>query len=143
VAITPVEIRHVRLKRAPLGGYRRALTERLLLEIADSFEEVWRERADLTDRVDQLEEDLVRYRELETLLRQTLVSAERTSAELRDTSQKQAVVVVEEAHAAAREIVRAARAERERLAATSARIRAQLEGALDVLDERDPAAEAA
>jgi cell division initiation protein len=143
VAITPVEIRHVRLKRGPLGGYRRGPTERLLLEIADSFEEVWRERADLIDRVEQLEEDLVRYRELETLLRQTLVSAERTSAELRDTSQKQAAVVVEEAHAAAREIVRAARAERERLAASSARIRAQLEGALDVLDERDPAAEAA
>jgi len=143
VAITPVEIRHVRLKRAPLGGYRRAPTERLLLEIAESFEEVWRERADLTDRVEQLEEDLVRYRELETLLRQTLVSAERTSAELRDTAQKQAVLVVEEAHAAAREIVRSARAERAGLAASSARIRAQLEGALDVLDEADPAAEAA
>jgi cell division initiation protein len=143
MAITPVEIRHVRLKRAPLGGYRRAPTERLLLEIADSFEEVWRERADLTDRVEQLEEDLVRYRELETLLRQTLVSAERTSAELRDTAQKQAVIVVDEAHAAAREIVRAARAERERLAASSSRIRAQLEGALDVLGEGDSAAEAA
>jgi cell division initiation protein len=143
MAITPVEIRHVRLKRAPLGGYRRAPTERLLLEIADSFEEVWRERADLTDRVEQLEDDLVRYRELETLLRQTLVSAERTSAELRDTAQKQAVLVVDEAHAAAREIVRAARAERERLAASSSRIRAQLEGALDVLGEGDSAAEAA
>jgi cell division initiation protein len=143
VAITPVEIRHVRLKRAPLGGYRRAPAERLLLEIADSYEEVWRERADLIDRVEQLEADLVRYRELETLLRQTLVSAEKTSAELRDTAQKQATVVVEEAHAAAREIVRAARAERERLASSSARIRAQLEGALGVLSERGPAAEAA
>lgn len=141
--ITPVEIRHVKLKRAPLGGYRRAPTERLLLEIADSFEEVWRERADLIDRAEQLEDDLVRYRELETLLRQTLVSAERTSAELRDTAQKQAAVVVEEANATAREIVRAARAERERLAASSARIRAQLEGALDVLGDADPAAEAA
>jgi cell division initiation protein len=143
VAITPVEIRHVRLKRAPLGGYRRAPTERLLLEIADSFEEVWRERADLLDRVEQLEKDIVRHRELETLLRQTLVSAERTAAELRDTAQKQATVVVEEAHATAREIVRAARAERERLAAGSARIRAQLEGALDVLEDADPAVEAA
>jgi cell division initiation protein len=143
VAITPVEIRHVRLKRAPLGGYRRAPTDRLLLEIADSFEEVWRERADLIDQVEQLEADLVRHRELETLLRQTLVSAERTSAELRDTAQKQSAVVVEEAHAAAREILRAARAERERLAVGSARVRAQLEGALDVLTDADPAVEAA
>lgn len=143
MALTPVEIRHVRLRRSFLGGYRRGATERLLDDIADSFEDVWRERAELTDRVEQLEDDLVRYRELEALLRQTLVSAERTSAELRDTAQKQADVVIEEAHAAAREIVRAARAEREHLAASSARIRAQLEGALDVLDDGDPAAEAA
>jgi cell division initiation protein len=142
-AHTPVEIRHVSLKRVPFGGYGRAPTDRLLLEIADSFEEVWRERADLADRVEQLEEDLVRYRELETLLRQTLVSAERTAAELRDGAQRQAALVVEEAHAAAREIVRAARAERERLAAESAGIRARLAGALDVLDEGDASAEAA
>jgi cell division initiation protein len=140
---TPVEIRHVSLKRVPFGGYGRHAIDRLLLEIADSFEEVWRERADLADRVEQLEEDVVRYRELESLLRQTLVSAERTAAELRDGAQKHAEIVVEEAHAAAREIVRAARAERERLAADSARIRARLAGALDVLDEGDTGAEAA
>jgi cell division initiation protein len=143
MAITPVEIRHVRLKRVPFGGYLRAPTERLLLEIADSFEEVWRERAEAADRVEQLEEDLVRHRELEALLRQTLVSAERTAAELRDGAQKQATLVVEEAHAVAREILRAARAERERLHVDSSRIRAQLEGALDVPGERDSAAEAA
>ena len=142
-ATTPVEIRHVSLKRVPFGGYARNATERLLLEIADSFEEVWRERADLADRVEQLEDDVVRYRELETLLRQTLVSAERTAAELRDGAQKQAELVLEEAHAAAREILRTARGERERLAVESARIRAQLAGALDVLDEGGASVEAA
>ena len=142
-ATTPVEIRHVSIKRVPFGGYARSATDRLLLEIADSFEEVWRERVDLADRVEQLEDDVVRYRELEALLRQTLVSAERTAAELRDGAQKQAALVLEEAHAAAREIVRSARAERERLGAQSARIRAQLAGALDVLDEGDAGAEAA
>jgi cell division initiation protein len=142
-AFTPVEIRHVRLKRTALGGYGRAPADRLLLEIADSFEEVWRERADFSDRIEQLEAELQRHRELESLLRQTLVSAERASAEVRDGAQRQAAAIVEEAHASAREIVRAARAERERLASSSARIRAQLAGALDVLDEADPAAEAA
>jgi cell division initiation protein len=141
--LTPVEIRHVDMKRAWLRGYRRRPVDELLEEIADSFEEVWRERADLADRVEQLEDDVVRYRELETLLRQTLVSAERTAAELRDGAQKRAELVVEEAHAAAREILRTARAERERLAAESARIRAQLAGALDALDEGDANAEAA
>ena len=48
-----------------------------------SFEDVWRERADLADKVEQLEDDLVRYRELEGLLRTTLVSAEKAAVSSR------------------------------------------------------------
>ena len=80
MAITPVEIRHVRFARAGLGGYRRAPVDRLLEEIVDSFEDVWRDRADLADRSSSSRSDLVRYRELEALLRTTLVSAERAAA---------------------------------------------------------------
>ena len=43
------------------------------------FEDVWRERADLADKVEHLEADLVRFRELEAPLRTTLVSAERAA----------------------------------------------------------------
>ena len=82
MALTPVEIRHVRLGRGFLG-YRRAATDRLLEEIVDSFEEVWRDRADLQDKTERLESDIARYRDLETLLRKTLVTAERSAAELR------------------------------------------------------------
>ena len=57
MAMTPVEIRHVQLGRS-LRGYRRETVDRLLSEVADSFEDVWRERADLADRVEQLELDL-------------------------------------------------------------------------------------
>ena len=57
MTITPVEIRHVKLKRGLLG-YRRGPVDRLLEEIADSFEDVWRERADHADRVEQLEGEL-------------------------------------------------------------------------------------
>ena len=74
MALTPVEIRHMTPGRS-LFGYNAGATDRLLEEIASSFEDVWRERADLADKVEQLESDLVRYRELEALLRTTLVSA--------------------------------------------------------------------
>ena len=141
MGLTPVEIRHVRLGRGPLG-YRRGPVDGLLEEIADSFEEVWRERADLVEAFERLEGDLVRYRELETLLRQTPVSAERTAAELRDQAQRRADTIVEEAHAEAREITRRATAERERLEAESHRVRALLSAALQTL-EAPSAAEAA
>jgi cell division initiation protein len=133
MGLTPVEIRHVRLGRS-FWGYRRGPADRLLEEIADSFEEVWRERADLVEAVERLEGDLVRYRELETLLRQTLVSAERTAAELRDQAQREAAVIVAEAHAEARAVTRRAAAERERLEAESHRVRALLGAALETLE---------
>jgi hypothetical protein len=49
MALTPVEIRHLTPPRTTFRGYQAAATETLLEEIAASFEDVWRERADLAD----------------------------------------------------------------------------------------------
>ena len=136
MALTPVEIRHIRLGRGLLG-YRRAPADRLLEEVAASFEEVWRDRADLADKVEQLESDLERFRELEALLRTTLVSAERTAAELKTQAMREAELIVDEARAESRSIVRQAAADNERLEADSARIRALLRAALATIDPAD------
>ena len=133
MALTPVEIRHVRLGRGLLG-YGRTATDALLDEIATSFEDVWRERADLADKVEQLEGDLVRYRELEALLRATLVSAERAAAELKDQARREADLIVGEAHSEARSITRQAVADDERLRTDSSRVRALLRAALSTID---------
>ena len=133
MALTPVEIRHIRLGRGLLG-YRRGPADRTLEEIASSFEEVWRDRADLADKVEQLESDLERFRELEALLRTTLVSAERTAAELKTQAMREAELIVDGARAEARGIVRQAAADNERLEADSARIRALLRAALATID---------
>jgi len=134
MALTPVEIRHVRLERG-LRGYRRSSVDRLVDEVAISFEEVWRERADLADRVEQLESDLVRHRELEGLLRTTLVSAESAAQQLREQARKEAETIVAEAHAEARAVARRASAEKERLDTELRRIKSLLRAALDSLDD--------
>ena len=145
LTLTPVEIRHVKLGRG-FRGYRRAATDRLLEEIVDSFEEVWRERAELQDQNERLESDIARYRDLETLLRKTLVTAERSSEELREQARREADVVLAEARAEARQITQQAHSERDHLRAEASRIRALLRSALEVSDEQngdDEAAEAA
>ena len=50
MALTPVEIRHL-TPSTGFMGYNRTQTDSLLAEIAASFEDVWRERADLADKV--------------------------------------------------------------------------------------------
>jgi cell division initiation protein len=142
MTITPVELHHIRLKRSLLG-YRRGPVDELILEIADSFEEVWRQRADYADRIEQLEGELSRHRDLESLLRTTLVTAEKSAHELKDQAKREAELVVGEAHAEAREVTRAAAAERARLLAEARKVRALLEAALDAVDDADTDAQAA
>src|SRR5215470_19835044 len=139
MALTPVEIRHLSPPRTNFRGYKTAATDRLLEEIAASFEDVWRERADLADKVEQLEADLARFRELETLLRTTLVSAEQASAQTRDQARREAGLILNEAHAEAREIQRRAAAENERLQQESRRLRMQLREALSALGDPEAA----
>ena len=134
MALAPVELRHVSFGRGLLG-YRRGSVDDWLVQARESFEEVWRERADLAEKVDRLESDLVRYRELETLLRTTLVSAERAAQDLKDHARREADLVLHEARVEARSITRGAAAERERLLAETHRVRALLSSALKTLEE--------
>jgi cell division initiation protein len=142
MTITPVELHHIRFRRG-LRGYSPAPVDRVIEEIADSFEEVWRERADYADRIEQLQGELARHRDLETLLRTTLVSAERSAHEMKDQARREAGIILAEAHAEARAVTRAAASERERLLAEARKVRALLEAALDSVADAEGGAQAA
>ncbi len=143
MTLTPVEIRHLKPSRALLRGYDRDTIDRLLDEIVASFEDVWRERADLADKVEQLESDLVRYREIEGLLRTTLVSAEKAAVTLKEQARKEAELIVEEARSEARSITRVARNDHDRLLGEVRRMRSLLRSALALVDDELPEDKAA
>jgi cell division initiation protein len=122
MSLTPVEIRHVKLGRR-LFGYDRKATDGLLADIVTSFEQVWRERADLRDEFEELESELGRQKEIEGALRKTLISAERMADEVRSQARREAEVIVSEARAAARDVLSGAETERERIHAELRRLR--------------------
>src|SRR5918992_955874 len=122
MALAPVELPHVQLHRALLG-YRPSSVNRLLEEVKESFEEVWCEREELRDRVEELEAAIAQHREVESLLRETLLQAERTALEVKGQAQSEAEQIVKDAHTEARSITQEALAERERLTSDSARVR--------------------
>jgi cell division initiation protein len=134
MALTPVEVRHIQLKRG-MFGYRKPAVHRMMDDIADSFETVWRERSQLVERVEELEAEVARHVELEGLLRSTLVSAEKASRDLKDIAQKEADLIVTEANAEARKVLRHAITEKETLLSDVRRVQAVLRSALSVVDE--------
>lgn len=137
MSFTPVEVRHLELRRG-LFGYKRAGVRKAMEDVADSFESVWRERGDLAERVEALEAELARHAELEQLLRSTLVSAERAAQELKEQARREADIIVAEANAESRRIVRDAITEKERLSGEARRVQAILRSALEVVDEARP-----
>lgn len=134
MSLTPVEVRHLSLRRG-LFGYRRSDVNREIEAVADSFEAVWRERAELTERVHVLEIEVARHLELETLLRSTLVSAERAAHDMKEQARREAEVTVAEAAAESRRLIRDAIAEKEQLLAESRRVETILRAALEVVSE--------
>ena len=84
---TPVELRHVRIGKS-LFGYDREAVEQLLIEVADSFEEVWRERGELEDRVELLEKQTEELRRREQSLANALVAAEQAASEVREHAKR-------------------------------------------------------
>ncbi len=134
MALTPVEIRHLELKRG-LFGYRTSVVHRMMDDIAESFESVWRERSQLAERVEELETEVSRHVELEGLLRSTLVSAERAAQDMKEAARREAAVIVTEANGEARKLLRDAITEKESLMGEVRRIQALLRSALDVVEE--------
>lgn len=143
MSLTPVEIRHVKLGKGV--GYKRESVDRLLADVVASYEDVWRDRADLADRVEAMEVELGRYREMEAILRSTLVSAESAAADLRERARREAQVILDEARSEARAIAREALREGEGLRQEARRIRALLGAALASVEDAaaEPVAPAA
>lgn len=132
---TPVELRHVKIGRSTFGGYRKLETEKLIEDIADSFEEVWRDRGELTDKLEDVEKVLAEVKQRESLLSSTLVAAEKASTEIREAAKREAELIVAEAHQEARSVTRGAQSERERLFTEVRRVETLLRAALGMVEE--------
>ena len=134
MSYTPVELRHVRIGRG-LFGYKRGAVEQLLLDVADSFENVWRERAELVDEVHEMTKNVDELKRREELLTHTLVAAEQAAADVREHAKREAELILAEAHQAARSISRGAQGEHARLSAEVRRMEALLRAALGMVEE--------
>ena len=94
--ITPLDLRQQRFKTG-MRGYDKTEVVAFLTEAADDYELVVREMDRLRGDVARLEGLLNEHRSREANLRDTLVTAQQLSAQVRDQGQKEAKMIVDEA----------------------------------------------
>ena len=124
--LSPAEIKQQQL-REKRGAYEREDVDALIDNVIGSYQHVWLERDRLKARVDELEGDLARTKELEQLLRDGLASAQRAAEQVKEEAEQQVAGVVEKAKADAEALLADARAKAEEIVAESRETRDRLE----------------
>jgi cell division septum initiation protein DivIVA len=89
----------------PVKIGRRKRSDKSELRLQESYQQVWRQRDELGRRVAQLEQELEEYRERESLVRDTLMTAQRAAGELRVETEEKARKITEKAKADAKRIL--------------------------------------
>jgi len=94
--VSPLDLRQLRFRTA-FRGFDRAEVLALVAEVADDYENALREVDRLHQEISKMEALLSQHREHERDLRDTLVTAQRVSDEIRSNAEAQARLILREA----------------------------------------------
>jgi len=110
--ITPIEIQNKVFKSGGLG-YDKKDVDSFMEELLENYETLYRERMEMTDRMNTLKEGLQYYKTIEKTLQKALVLAERTADETKSNAMKNAALIEQEAVSKANIILEDAKRELE------------------------------
>ncbi len=102
--LTPMDINNKEFKRG-LRGYNPDEVDEFLDEVVDNYEELYKENAKLKEKLDVLGEQVGHYAKIETTIQNTLVLAQNAADQAKETSQKEAELIVKNANETAQRIV--------------------------------------
>lgn len=108
--LTPLDIRKQTFKKKAMSGLDPAEVQAFLEMAAGEFEELIRENTSLAERMQGLDTKIDDYRRMEKTLQDTLLSAQKTSDELRNNAEKRGELLIKEAQFKADQIIGEARA---------------------------------
>ena len=110
--LTPVEIQNRMFKSGGLG-YDKKDVDVFMKEIIDSYEALYREKMELSDKVNVLNEGLQYYKSIEKTMQKALVLAQKTAEETQENAMRTARNIEKEAMTKAEILISDARRELE------------------------------
>jgi len=114
VTVAPIDLRQARFATA-VRGFDKAQVSALLTEAADGYDQALRDNDRLRHEIARLESALAQFRDLETSLKNTLISAQKVSDDMRANATQDAAKIVSEAEGRAALIVQKAETRRDEL----------------------------
>jgi len=112
--LTPVEIQNRVFKSGGLG-YDKKDVDSFMKEIVDSYEMLYREKMELADKVNVLNDGIQNYKSIEKTMQKALLLAQKTAEETQETALRNAHAIEKEAMTKSEIIVSDAKRELERI----------------------------
>ena len=104
--ITPLDIENKKFNKQMMNGYNVEEVDAFLDEVLEDYEKNYKEVATMNSKVEELNNNLSHYKNIETTLQNTLVMAQTTAEEVKNVAKQQADQIIEEAKRQADEIVK-------------------------------------
>lgn len=111
--ITPIEIRQHSFRKKTLGGYDIEEVQQFLASLSLDWEKMIEENRRLRTELDKVQAGYNSLKEVEGMLQKTLHQAEQSTKDTLENARKRAGLIVNEAEAKSREIVREGVAQRQ------------------------------
>ncbi len=111
--ITPLDIYQREFSRKNIGGLDENEVYSFLKKVGREYESLYAENKSLKDQSQRLTGQMEDYLELEKTLKQTLISAQKASGDLKDNAEKEAELTIKEAELQAERILDETRTEAE------------------------------
>lgn len=102
--ITAMEINSKEF-RTSLRGYDKEEVDEFLQDIAEDYENVFRENSSFKERISALDEKLEHYKKIEDTIQNTLVLAQNAAEEAKKSAQKESELIIKNANESAQKMI--------------------------------------
>ena len=100
---TPLDIENKKFSKQMMNGYSVEEVDNFLDELTADYEKLYKESNDNKGKISELEASLVKYKNIESTLQNTLVMAQTTADEIKRVAKQEADQIIKDAQGTAKE----------------------------------------
>ena len=103
--LTPLDIENKKFSKQIMNGYNVEEVDEFLDEVTTEYEKLYRENAELKNKLEELDSNVGKYKNIENTLQNTLVMAQTTAEEVKNVAKQQAEQIIKDAETTAKQSV--------------------------------------
>ena len=103
--LTPLDIENKKFSKQMMSGYSVDEVDEFLDEITADYEKLYKESAEAKNKIEDMQEDMAKYKNIENTLNNTLIMAQTAADDVKNSAKQQAEAILNEAQANAKQAV--------------------------------------